>query len=775
MYWRTFLFVVFAAPHLVAQTSTGELRLSIKDPSGAAAAGATAELVNDAVHSRSAIHVMPDGHYNFKGLPFGSYHLAVNQSGFQPVSELIEIRSELPVTHVVTLSLEPLSSTVDVTDSDTLLDPNKTNSAQYIGSQQIAERQSGTPGRGLIDLIVTQPGWTLEANGILHPRESEYDTQFVVNGFPMQENRSPAFLRPTGADNVESMKVYASGIPAEFGNKLGGVVEVTTTRNVSPGFHGIAIMGGGSFGTLSGFLSGQFVAGKSTVTLSTESFLTDRYLDPPVQDNFANHGSSASFDASVEHDFSDSNRVRISAAHQQTGFLVPNDFLQQQVGQRQDRNNGESEGRVSYQHVFSPNVLGALRGSVRDVSAALRSNPLADPISASQDRGFREGYANGSLSGHVKGHEWKAGAEVRYATLREQFNYKIVQYSLQGEQLFDPDLPAAYSFAQRHPDREQAAYVQDTMHFHNLTLSGGLRFDHYNLLVDETAWSPRLGVSWINKATGTVLHASYDRTFGTPPFENLLVSAAPETRFDRGVYLPLRPSRGNYYEGGVTQALGRRVRLDANYFLREVENFEDDDLLLNTGIGFPISFQHAQIRGTEVKLDVPKWGRFSGFVSYANTTGLGHYPITGGLFLDDNARALINSNDNFPITQDQRNAAHARVRYQLHPRVWTAWSATYSSGLPVEGELPDSDLLVAQFGANVVNRVNLDRSRVSPSFALNASLGADLWKREKHSLTFQADVMNLTDRLNVINFAGLLSGTALAPPRSFGLRLRADF
>jgi hypothetical protein len=39
----------------------------------------------------------------------------------------------------------------------------------------------------------------------------------------------------------------------------------------------------------------------------------------------------------------------------------------------------------------------------------------------------------------------------------------------------------------------------------------------------------------------------------------------------------------------------------------------------------------------------------------------------------------------------------------------------------------------------------------------------------------QADVMNLTDRLNVINFAGLFSGTAVGSPRSFGLRLTAEF
>ena len=54
-------------------------------------------------------------------------------------------------------------------------------------------------------------------------------------------------------------------------------------------------------------------------------------------------------------------------------------------------------------------------------------------------------------------------------------------------------------------------------------------------------------------------------------------------------------------------------------------------------------------------------------------------------------------------------------------------------------------------------------------------MGAEVWRKEKHSVSVQADALNLTDRLNVINFAGLFSGTAIAPPRSFGIRLRAEF
>ena len=39
----------------------------------------------------------------------------------------------------------------------------------------------------------------------------------------------------------------------------------------------------------------------------------------------------------------------------------------------------------------------------------------------------------------------------------------------------------------------------------------------------------------------------------------------------------------------------------------------------------------------------------------------------------------------------------------------------------------------------------------------------------------QADGENLNNRLNLIDFAGLFSGNAVAPPRSFALRMQTSF
>ncbi len=738
---------------------------------------ASVDLVNQATQTHLAVQLPSQGNYNFKNLPYGFYRLQVTQAGFVSHSELIEVRSALPVSRRLTLGIQPVDSTVQVTESATLVDPNRVGTAYYAGSKQIQERKQGTPGRGLINLVAAQPGWLLEANGVLHPRESEYETQYVVDGFPEQDNRSPSFAPSMQTDDVQSVKAYTSGIPAEFGRKLGGVVEVNTTRNSSPGLHGSASVDGGSFATAGGFLAAQYTAGRTSAGVSGEAFSTDRYLDPPVISNFTNHGSSTSFTGTLERDLNDADRVRLSASHGETRFLVPNELLQQIAGQRQDRTSAEDSGQISWQHVFSPSLLGAVRGMFRDVSAGLWSNPLATPISASQNRGFREAYVNASLSGQNGRHDWKIGSEGDFSSLREQFGYDIVTYGVYGAAIFDPGTPPSLRFFGRAQDREQSAYAQDLIRLGNLTLSAGLRFDHYRLLVDETAFSPRLGASYNVPKAGLVLHASYDRIFGTPPWENLLVSASPQVLAinDTGFYLPLHATRANYYEAGFTKAIGHTARLDASYFRRDIRNYADDDLLLNTGVSFPIAFAQGNVRGIEVKLQTPRWGPLSGFLSYTNMIGYGQLPIAGGLFLDDGAAALLGSNGRFPTSQDQRNTARALLRWQINKRVWTTWSGSYNSGLPVESPNQSVDFLVAQYGQAVLDRVNLDRGRIRPSFSLDASLGAELWRHEKRSVIVQADTLNLTNRLNVINFAGLLSGTAIAPPRSFGIRLRAEF
>jgi hypothetical protein len=106
--------------------------------------------------------------------------------------------------------------------------------------------------------------------------------------------------------------------------------------------------------------------------------------------------------------------------------------------------------------------------------------------------------------------------------------------------------------------------------------------------------------------------------------------------------------------------------------------------------------------------------------------------------------------------------------------VWAALSGSYGSGLPVEFQ-GDEATAITQYGPRIVDRVDLEQGRVRPSASLDASIGVLVFKRDQRRVRIQGDVLNITNRLNVINFAGLFSGTALAPPRSFALRAEVEF
>ena len=75
----------------------------------------------------------------------------------------------------------------------------------------------------------------------------------------------------------------------------------------------------------------------------------------------------------------------------------------------------------------------------------------------------------------------------------------------------------------------------------------------------------------------------------------------------------------------------------------------------------------------------------------------------------------------------------------------------------------------------ILDRVNFERGRIRPNLSLDLGAGFRAWERNSQSASLQVDVRNITDRLNVINFSGLFSGTALAPGRQISFALKVRF
>ena len=783
--------ILFLALPLLAQSNAGELRLKVTGPDGVPLKAAV-ELSSDAIQFHRSFFTDDSGLLVARNLPFGRYRLQVHRESFSSYDGLIEIHSALPAEYIIKLSIAAVSIAVNVTAEATLLDPDRAGASNHLDQQDIAERPASLPGRSLQDLVNSQPGWLYEGTAVLHPRGSEYQTQFVVDGIPLTDNRSPSFGPEIEADDVDSLTIYTAGIPAEYGRKMGGVIEVNTLRDPQPGLHGQAVLAGGSFDTAAVFTQLQYGWGHNTFGVSASGDATAHYLNPVVPENFTNRGTTGDFALSFASDLTPSDHLSLSVRHALSRFELPNEQIQQAAGQLETADNFETMGIVSYQHVFSPNLLAAFHGMVRDNSNDLNSNSNSTPIMAFQHNDFKEGYFNASVSIHHGRHEFKAGVESDNLFLHENFSDVITGNPNDPDYPFDPGTPLTFAFPGMfpsegaRPDLEQAAYLQDLIRLGNWTIDGGLRWDHYQLLVNQKAVSPRFSVARFFPSSNLIVHASYDRVFQTPSFENILLSSSPQVvSLDPNVLrLPVEPSHGNYFELGATKGFAGQLRFDASYFRRYVNNYADDDQILSTAVSFPIAFRKAVIYGGEAKIEVPHWNRFSGFLSYSYIVGNAWFPVTGGLFLGDDAVSanprlcpVANTcllTGHFPDSQDQRNTARIRIRYQVAPRLWLATGAEYGSGLPFEFTGDPADAL-ATYGQAVVDRIDFNRGRIKPTLSVDLSAGADLYKKEKRNLRLQADFENLNNRLNVIDFGGLFSGNAIGPPRSYSLRLAATF
>jgi hypothetical protein len=761
------VFLLCAIPTF-AQSNSGELRLKVTDPSGLGVR-TSVQIVSEANQYRNTLTTNDQGALDVQRLPFGLYQLVIHPSGFAPVSESVEIRSLIPTEYTLQLKVSPVKESMTVSAASTMIDTDQAGSVSQVGSDLIQNRVSSIPGRSLQDLVNSQPGWLYEGNAVLHPRGSEYQTQFVVDGIPLTDNRSPSFGPEIEADDVQSMSIYTAGIPAEYGRKMGGVIELNTLQDSQPGFHGQVVLSGGSFDSAGAFAQGQYVWGKNTLGGSASGSMTDHYLNPVVPENYSNSGTLGDFSIHYQRDLTPNDRLSLILRHEISRYDIPNEYVQQSAGQVQMAANFETIGIVSYQHTFSPHVVADFRGMVRDNANDFKSNANSTPVEVFQHNRFREGYFKSTATVDHGRHEWKFGVESDNTFLNENFSYIITDPTQ-----FDQGTPSPFSFLATHPDLEQSAFVQDLIHLGNWTISAGLRWDHYQLLVNRQAVDPRFSISRYFPSADLVLHFSYDRVFQTPSFENILLSSstAGANLDTSSLQLPVEPSVGNYYEVGLTKAFFKRLRLGVNYFRRDVNNYADDDQISNTTISFPIAFQKAVIYGAEGKLDVPDWHRFSGFVSYSYTVGNAFFPVTGGLFLGDNA--MIPATGHFPDSQDQRNTIRGRVRYQIAPRLWIAGGIQYDSGLPFDFQGAYDDAL-AEYGQQVVNRINFDLGRIYPVFQVNASAGADLYKSERLKMRIQVDGQNLTNVLNVIDFGGLFSGNAIGPSRSYSLRLTTEF
>ena len=789
--------LLLSGPTLFGQARIGSVQGVVKDPTGALVPNAAITVTQPVTGYRQTTQTDAQGAFKLVNLPFNTYKVRAEASGFQAAEQSIDLETTIPLNLELALSLEETTADVTITTGGAvMLEPDRTSSDTDI-NQSILERPLGAaPSRAIESIVASTPGFVTDDNGRMHPRGSESQVQYVIDGVPVTDNMSAIFSTSLDARTLRTVEVLTGGIPAEFGDKLAGVINVNTRSGLEGPTQGAISFSGGSFST------GEAAADFSTHTkklgflANLSSSTSQRYLDPPTIDNFHNFGRTGKAFFRLDYQFDANNSLRGVFNFGGSNFQVPNRFEQEVAGQDQRQRLRDNSQNISYQHIFSPNSVAQFSFFHRQSNAKLISNALSTPVVADQDRTLQNYGAIGSLALTRGSHNIKVGGQVTITPVDEHFSFYPTQafpdlVDEEGNVFPNPvnnfNAGNPFVFDQSKTGRTLSAYVQDRFTVvKNLTLDLGVRYDNYKLLIGEQAVSPRVGFAYFIPKTQTTLRASYNRLFQPPPAENLLLASSPAAAALSPISVlqgittvqPILPDKQNSFEAGAQQLLSKNFRLNLTVYQKRIENFSDKDQFFETGVIFPIAISSGRVTGEEVRLESTDIHGFHTFVSYANARAFGVTPITGGLFLGEDPQDLFLHGLKFANDHDQRNEAQFQVSYTHRPSgIYASFNGRYDSGVPADVE-PGTTLaeFVAEgFDPRLYDKIDFQRGRVRPRTILDFSVGADLMQKERVSMNLQFDVQNLTNELYLYNFESVFSGTHVGSPRLFSGRLTLKF
>ena len=784
-------------PTLFGRARIGSVQGVVKDPTGALVPNASITITQPVTGYRQTTQTDAQGTFRLVNIPFNTYKVRAEASGFQAAEQSIDLETTIPLNVELTLSVEETTANVTITTGGAaMLEPDRTSSDTDI-SQTVLERPLGAaPSRAIESIVASTPGFVTDDNGRMHPRGSESQVQYVIDGVPVTDNLSAIFSTSLDARTLRTVEVLTGGIPAEFGDKLAGVINVNTRSGLEGPTQGAISFSGGSFST------GEAAADFSTHTrklgflANLSSSTSQRFLDPPTIDNFHNFGRTGKAFFRLDYQFDANNSLRGVFNFGGSNFQVPNRFEQEAAGQDQRQRLRDNSQNISYQHIFSPNSVAQFSFFHRQSNAKLISNALSTPVVADQDRTLQNYGAIGSLALTRGSHNIKFGGQMTITPVDEHFSFYPTQafpdlVDEEGNVFPNPvnnfNAGNPFVFNQSKTGRTLSAYVQDRFTLvKNLTLDLGVRYDNYKLLIGEQAVSPRVAVAYFIPKTQTTLRASYNRLFQPPPAENLLLASSPAAAALSPISVlqgittvqPILPDKQNSFEAGAQQLLSKNFRLNLTVYQKRIENFSDKDQFFETGVIFPIAISSGRVTGEEVRLESTDIHGFHTFVSYANARAFGVTPITGGLFLGEDPQDLFLHGLKFANDHDQRNEAQFQVSYNHRPSgLYASFSGRFDSGVPadVEPGTTLADFVARGFDPRLYNEIDFQRGRVKPRMVLDFSVGADLMQKERVSMNVQFDVQNLTNELFLYNFESVFSGTHVGYPRLFSGKLSLRF
>ncbi|HEV2719013.1 MAG TPA: carboxypeptidase regulatory-like domain-containing protein, partial [Thermoanaerobaculia bacterium] len=571
--------------------SAGVVRGTVLGPDGRPMSGVLVQLRNDITGFKAENATTTDGAFSFTNVPFNPYELHVDVQGFQPAHQAVDVHSAVPVIVTVKLTVPSVSESINVSAEPPAAQLETDNSQSHvdIDKSYIAKAPAAVSSRAMEQIVTSTPGFTKDENGRFHFQGAHSQSEYVVDGQTIADQTGVTFSNSIDPGIAQGIEIIYGNVPAEFGEKIGAVINLTTKSGLGSGAaKGDVYVGGSKFST---YEVGASAGGGSPTFgyfTSVNGSKSDRFTDPVNFDNLHNTGNTERGFLRLDASTPDShNSLRFTALVGATHRDVPNTYTQEAAGQDERVRTQDENLNLGWQSILSQTSLFEIVAFGRFSKFHLTPSGNDTPVIATSDRALNNYGLSPSFTWTTAKQEVKIGANLKRYPIRELFSFGITDPGLNDPTSpdFNPNLApydltrggAPFVFSDRRTGSYDAAYIQDNAKFNNLTVNLGVRYDRNTLPIPESAWEPRLGLAYYIPATKTVFRASYNRVLYTPEYENILFSSSkaaqslvpPDVAASGqlgGGELLVRSERQNAFDVGVQQGIGSRIRLDADYW-----------------------------------------------------------------------------------------------------------------------------------------------------------------------------------------------------------------
>jgi outer membrane receptor protein involved in Fe transport len=600
-------------------------------------------------------------------------------------------------------------------------------------------------------IMLQAPDVVQDSFGQFHVRGDHNDLQYRLNGVVLPEGIT-VFGQSLSPRLISSMQLITGALPAMYGLRTAGVIDLTTKSGVLDSGGDISVYGGsggainpsieygGSAGNLRYFVSGDYL--KSNVGIDSPDGST-----VPIHDDTTQYHGFGYFEDILDPE----NRVSLIVGTSSGKYQIPNQGgLQPSLGLNVsgvsdfpsaalDENQREltNYAIASWQH--SAGALDAVTSlTTRYSSLTFTPDPIGDVLydGIAQDAYKRDvalGWQTDIAYTLNDSHTLRFGVYVQHDDSKTRTSAWVLPVDDAGLQT--TDVPITIKDNGTKGQSIESGYVGDQWNATStLTINYGLRFDDYDGYSNGSQWSPRLNAVW-KPFDGTTVFGGYSRYYTPPPFELIgtetvakfaNTTAAPTVTLDD---VPVA-EKADYFDVGIQQRMFDALTLGVDSYYRKSNHLIDEGQFGAPIVLTPFNYADGRIKGIEFTASYAGDAGFSAYANLALQRTRGEDIQSSQFNFDPDELAYIATHA-IHLDHEQRTTASTGISYTyLGTRI--SADALFGSGLRTDLELPDGNSIPN--GAHLPNYTQINLG-LSHAFDLTSP----------GSLTARFDVVNVFD------------------------------